>query len=487
MRNRILLAALCAGTLAGCSDKPLQLTNPNSATILGANADPNALQLTATGLLSDLRANRAGYISQVGRLGRESYIFTPQEGRNTTNYLIGITVGSKQELDPAGFITAIWNYTALRNIYNFKSSINANGNLSAQQKSAALGYAKAFEAYHLLNIISMTDTLGLVTQILADPTQLAPFVSRDSAYKYIIASFDSALTALAAGGTAFPFTLHSGFKNFDTPATFAKFVSALEARAAAYYATGGGGAATGGGGAAYWTKAQTALAASFLNMNGDMTVGVYNVYSSSTGDVLNGIDPVTNTTLYAHMSYLTDAQNKADGTTDNRVLSKIFSGLESRQGPVTSAGPTSASSTIGFKIYPTSATPVPVIRNEELILLNAEVKLALGDAAGAIAALNITRQVSGGLAPSTLTPASGSSAILDQILYEKRYSLMFEGFRWVDMRRYGRLSQLPLDVPSGLNKNFIAIVAPIVQTECLVRAKTSGAFLGPNGQNNCAP
>ena len=91
------------------------------------------------------------------------------------------------------------------------------------------------------------------------------------------------------------------------------------------------------------------------------------------------------------------------------------------------------------------------------------------------------------MAPSTLTPASGSSAILDQILYEKRYSLMFEGFRWVDMRRYGRLSQLPLDVPSGLNKNFIAIVAPIVQTECLVRAKTSGAFLGPNGQNNCAP
>src|ERR1019366_4437207 len=95
MRNRILLAALCAGTLAGCSDKPLQLTNPNSATILGANADPNALQLTATGLLSDLRANRTGYMWQVGRLGREAYDFTPQEGRNTTNYLQGITVGAK--------------------------------------------------------------------------------------------------------------------------------------------------------------------------------------------------------------------------------------------------------------------------------------------------------------------------------------------------------------------------------------------------------
>src|ERR1035437_11079527 len=79
MRNRILLAALCAGAVAGCSDKPLQLTNPNAATILGANADPNALQLMATGLLSDFRANRTNYMSQGGRLGRESYIFTPQE------------------------------------------------------------------------------------------------------------------------------------------------------------------------------------------------------------------------------------------------------------------------------------------------------------------------------------------------------------------------------------------------------------------------
>jgi hypothetical protein len=484
MRNRILLAALCAGTVAGCSDRPLQLTNPNSATILGANADPNALQLTATGLLSDFRAPRTGQMSGLGRLGRESYIFTPQEGRNTTNYLIGITVGSKTELDPAGFIQATWNYPALRNIYNFKNAISANASLTAQQKSAALGFAKTLEGAQLLGIIITSDTLGLITQILDDPTQPAPFVSRDSAYKYILASFDAAKAALAGGGSAFPFTLHSGFTGFTTPATFMLLTNALEARAAADYATSGGGAAA-------WAKAQTALAGSFLNMSAasaaDMNAGVYHIYSSATGDVLNGIDPVTNTTLYAHMSYLTDAQKKADGTTDNRVLNKIITGLGTRQGPVTSSGPTSASSTIGFNIYPTSATPVPVIRNEELILLNAEVKLALGDAAGAIAAINITRQVSGGLPPSTLTPASGSSAILDQILYEKRYSLMFEGLRWVDMRRYGRLNQLPLDVPSGPNQNFVAIVAPIPQTECLTRVKLSGAFLGPNGQNNCAP
>jgi len=486
MRNRFLLAAFGAVTLAGCSETPLQLNNPNVATIIGASADPAALQLQATGLLADFRSPLIGYFSQVGRLGRESYIFTPQEGRNTTNYLIGISVGSKTELDPAGFTPAIWSYPALRNIYNFKTSVQAAGTLSAAQKSAALGMAKTFEAFHLLNIISETDTLGLITQLLADPTQLAPFVSRDSAYRYILASLDSARTALAAGGAAFPFTLHTGFNGFNTPATFAQFAAALEARAAAYYATGGGGAATGGCGATCWTKAQAMLAASFLNMNAananDMNVGVYNIYSTATGDATSSLDPFSASTLYAHMSFLTDA---IPG--DLRVTNKINTGLGARQGPVTASGPTSATSTIGFKIWKTNTDPVAAIRNEELILLNAETKLGLGDLAGAIAALNVTRTVSGGLPPSTLTPASGAAAIQQAILYEKRYSLMFEGHRWVDMRRYGLLNQLPLDVPSGPNKNFVAIVAPITQGECLVRAKASGAFLGPNGLNDCAP
>jgi hypothetical protein len=37
---------------------------------------------------------------------------------------------------------------------------------------------------------------------------------------------------------------------------------------------------------------------------------------------------------------------------------------------------------------------------------------------------------------------------VDTLLYERRYSLLFEGgHRWIDMRRYNRLSQLPKDLP----------------------------------------
>src|ERR1043166_6701529 len=121
MRN-LIAAAAAAAALAACSQSDLNVTNPNSATASGAAADPTALQLLATGLMVDQRGTRAGLISNTGILGREMYNYTPQEGRNTTNYLIGITVNCKQELDPAGFATGSWGgeFGAIRDIFNFK-------------------------------------------------------------------------------------------------------------------------------------------------------------------------------------------------------------------------------------------------------------------------------------------------------------------------------------------------------------------------------
>ena len=60
------------------------------------------------------------------------------------------------------------------------------------------------------------------------------------------------------------------------------------------------------------------------------------------------------------------------------------------------------------------------MRNEELILLRAEVELNTGNLAGAITDINLIRTSSGGLAPLTLTPASGFQAILTALLYERR-------------------------------------------------------------------
>ena len=38
-------------------------------------------------------------------------------------------------------------------------------------------------------------------------------------------------------------------------------------------------------------------------------------------------------------------------------------------------------------------------------------------------------------------------ALMDEIVKQRRYSLFGEGHRWIDMRRWGRLNQLPIDRP----------------------------------------
>src|SRR5262249_25676750 len=138
------------------------------------------------------------------------------------------------------------------------------GTLTTAQKSAALGAAETLEALMIFEVLQTRDTLGVITQILDDPFGLAPFVTRDSGYKYTLNTLDAAAAHLTAGGTAFPFTLPPGFgaavagTAFNTPSTYLLFNRALTAKVAAYYATSGGGAAA-------WTQSLTALGASFLN------------------------------------------------------------------------------------------------------------------------------------------------------------------------------------------------------------------------------
>lgn len=482
---RSLMVAATLVSLAACRSGDLDIANPNSPTVAGASADPTAFQLLATGLLADQRGTRIGMINYVGILGREAYVFTPQEGRNTTHFLIGINVNGVQKLDPTGFAVAPWGgqYAVLRDIFNFKKTVNTAPTLTTAQKSAALGFAQTLEAMMLFDIVQTHDTLGAIVEIKDDASSLAPFVSRDSVYKYILNTLDAGSTNLAAGGSAFPFTMNSGFTGFNTPATFSQFNRAMKAKAAAHYATAGGGATA-------WAASLTALGSSFLNAaaatRGAFDVGVYDTYAASP-DTPNGFSSTTNTTLYAHMSFQADAQKKADGVTpDDRYTAKIRSGLPLRQGPITGDGPTSATSVIGFAIWPAITSPVAIIRNEELILIRAEARLATGDAAGAIADLNQVRVNSGGLPPSTLTAASPAASILAGILYEKRYSTMMEANRWIDLRRYNLLNTLPLDITSGPNKSFVAKVSPIPQGECLVRAKSAGDLLGPGGLNNCS-
>ena len=64
-----------------------------------------------------------------------------------------------------------------------------------------------------------------------------------------------------------------------------------------------------------------------------------------------------------------------------------------------------------------------------------------GDLAGAAADVNIVRRIEGGAALVPYATFATATAAINAILYEKRYSLLFEGpQRWVDLRAYGLLN-----------------------------------------------
>lgn len=474
MQKAFMLGVAGAFVLVtACNADRLTLPNQNTVTQEEAAGATGVLQLQVAGVLRRLRGGRQNFITTTARFGREGYVYTPNEGRFTSNFLIGLP--GENRIDPAGFAAGAWttHYGDLRDIHVTRQSVNASALLTPEQNSAMQGMLGTFEGLELLYLISTRDTIGIVVEIKDNPQELAPFVSRDSAYSYIMNTLDAAYAQLQAGGAAFPVTLHEGFAGFDTPPTFAQFNRAIAARAAAYSATSGGGATS-------WARAAAAMAASFLNRApatlADLNVGVYNVHSLATGDSANGVDSTGNTDFVGHPSLRTDAQLKADGVTqDDRFTRKTFTLPTARNAPQGLGIPTD----LGLRVYKTQEDPVPIVRNEELILLDAEIRLATGDKAGAIANINAVRTISGGLPPSTLTAGSPDADVLLGILYEKRYSLLAEGHRWIDMRRYGLLATLPLDITTGVNAHFVAKVIPVPQAECLVRARSDPSLAGP--------
>src|SRR5690349_13862727 len=219
MRSRtLMIAGAMTLTFGACSEPTIP--NYNSPTQDAAAADPSALQLLATGILSQLRGSVTGEDLSTGILGREAFNYTPTEGRNTTHYLSA----PNGVLDPSGF--AVGNFTGpynnQRNIFNYMNVV-AGAPLTATQKAAATGFAKTIEALEFITIATTRDTIGAVVEQKANPADLAPFVSLDSTYKFISGRLDDAANDLTtAGATAFPFVLTSGFAGFNTPATFLK-------------------------------------------------------------------------------------------------------------------------------------------------------------------------------------------------------------------------------------------------------------------------
>ena len=115
-----------------------------------------------------------------------------------------------------------------------------------------------------------------------------------------------------------------------------------------------------------------------------------------------------------------DTQPVPGKVRDQRVLDKIDSAVVvQRLGGIPIAG------TLKFKVFFTAgkadpAHQIPIIRNEELVLLDAEAQWFAGSKAQAVTDLNQVRTNAGKLAPTTVTIASPDTAFVTQLLYNRR-------------------------------------------------------------------
>jgi starch-binding outer membrane protein, SusD/RagB family len=467
--RRILALALLGA--AACSTDRLQVPNYSNPTPETVIADPAAaVPFLVNGVLRADRGNIGGWITGTGMIGRESYSYSPTELRSFTGW---VTADALQNTSNAG--GGLWGgyYGVMRDIFGLTTVVESatDAQLPVASKNGVRGLAHTLEAEQLMYIILGRMANGAPVDIYPDATKLAPFVSRDSVFNHIIGKLDKAKTELQAAGTTFPFTLHSGYTGFSTPATFIRFNRALAARVNAYRASHGAAPCGAPRSATCYQLVLTNLSESFLAPTGSLTTGVYHVFSAAANEVANGISNAATTQVSAHANIDAGVERKADGTLENRFTSKHVKLATPRRSASDLFGlPTSWDHTV----YPARDTPIPIIRNEELILLRAEARWFTGDKTGALADLNVVRTTAGGL-PALATPAS-DDAFITALLYERRMSLMVEGHRWVDVRRFGRLNTLPLDFPS----HVVVENLTVPQGECLQRERSGDpALKGP--------
>jgi hypothetical protein len=461
---RVLATLLMVLPLIPMGCKSLDVPDDNASSLgdLQSNPTPATIAAAATGIVAGFRlldrSRSVAYTEQTGMMGRESYTLDRSFPSDPPRRLFGpkaalINVPSAPQF--------VWTdmYDNMAQEHALLGVVQNAAILSAQDKSALQGFIQTFNALDLLMLINLYDQSGIVidqkTDFTAPP---APIASKAQTFARIAALLDSAKTFLQGGGAKFIMPLGAGFTGFDTPATFLKFNRAIKARVDVYMQN--------------YSSALANLQQSFVSTSAPLTQGTYHAFSTAAGDRQNFFYDPSPALFFGHASIWQEAQKQADGTTlDARATAKVA--------PVTPRTQDGVAVSYKMTVYNSATDPIPIIRNEELILLRAEANLGCtglgsanitcsGDPVAALADINFIRTTSGKLpaispvAWAAMTP----NAQLNELLYEKRYSLLWEGgHSWIDYRRYGKLAELPHYIANEVVFPYF----PLIDVECVPR------------------
>lgn len=399
--------------LGACQKGEIPNLNTPVASQIIANGTKEQIDNLAVAMESGTRLTLNTYYDAIGLQGREIYRFSGSEPRYTTELM-----GTSPLDNNTFYTTNPWasRYRVVRQANTLIDAVNNSSRLSAEQKKGYLGYAKTIMAYQLLLALNMQYTNGIRTDV-RDPNNLGPIKGYPESLTDIANMLNEGLTDLNGAEIAFPVSVVTDV----TAAKLMQFNRALAARVAVYRQQ--------------WAEALTALNGSSFNLNGDFNSGYVHIFSANSGDVLNPVFLPQNNSGEQRLAHPTYAAQIAPG--DDRIAKATL-----RAAPASLDG---LQSNRDVWIHRSNTAPVYIIRNEELILIYAEAKINLNQLPDGIVALNRIR------VQHNLTPYAGAvtqAALITEMLNQRRYSLFAEGHRWIDMRRYNRLNQLPNDRPN---------------------------------------
>lgn len=438
--NKIMAIALFASFTLFTACEIEEVIDPNNPSLDGVLNDATQSELQS--LVTGLEASHRGYFTNAtqlfGSFGREVWAYFGSDPRFQQDWLgTNITETYPDFFASAGTYTT--PYGAIRQANTLIQAAENSSILSGQDLNGIAGFAKTIKAYQYIWPLMQQFDNGIRFDV-DEPLNPGPFLDFADALAAIRNLLDDANTDLGNAGSSFSFTLSSGFAGFDTPAGMQQVNRAIAARLALYAGDNQG--------------ALTALNASFMDLNVNaasadkMQIGPAHVYGEAP-DVNNPLfypfDQPTNTILIAHPALIEDAL-PGDGR-----LAKF---AERVNNPVQNSGITDADGNQIPGVYQdarwaTNTTSIPFIRNEELILIYAEANALSGNAGNAVDAINIVRNTWG---VGDYTGATDQDSLMDEILFQRRYSLWAEtGHRWIDLRRTNRLNGNYVDLRDGGN------------------------------------
>jgi starch-binding outer membrane protein, SusD/RagB family len=425
IKQKIFAVALVLTALQSCKLEPVLDPNFASVGAVSKNATKAQLDALAIGSFSLARNGLATYTQVTGVIGKEVFNFNTTESRWWTE------LNGLRPIDNSAFYnTATTAFGLPVRQGNLIISACDNTNLVTDVvKNSYKGVANTFKGLAYLYMLNAQGKNGIRLNV-EDPFNPSKPVSYAESLAGIAKLLDEGATQLDGAGTSFPFISPTGFKggnggfsgavDFTTPANFKKFNRAIAARVALYQGD--------------YAKVNTLLGQSFLALEGDLNTGPKHTFSPSSPDFAN---PLLNTSSVRVVAINKnwDALEKTD-----KRLSKLA--VQTPSISYSAAG-TSYDSKYLTSMYKLANDAVPIIRNEELMLMAAEVAAATGKEADALKIINSIRKANGS---SELKNVVGKDNLINAVLEERYFSLFYEGHRWIDMRRLGKLAQIELPV-----------------------------------------